>query len=277
MLKDLCLYHRRKPHGSSSVPGLTWETCLRSITLVSPEVPALINAVDGEVFREGDAYRFLLEIICGLHSPILGETEVFGQFKVFAKQWVKAEPHKASLVQRLFADAKAIRTRHLAHLGSQSYGGWLKKNVRENTVHILGAGQLAREILPYLVKAGKSVTVHVREPARAAFPGIEVRNLKDQKFSGGALIVAAPLKASDIEAWYIQPPARIYDLRDNSSEDALPGSQNVVLKDIFGQIESTKVRLKPVVEKVKAEISHLTYRLASEVQVRPQGWDDICA
>jgi hypothetical protein len=36
-----------------------------------------------EVFRGQQAYRFLLEVICGLNSPIVGKTAVMGQFKEF--------------------------------------------------------------------------------------------------------------------------------------------------------------------------------------------------
>ena len=35
-------------------------------------------------FHDEAAYAHLLEVICGLGSPIVGETEVMSQFKAFA-------------------------------------------------------------------------------------------------------------------------------------------------------------------------------------------------
>lgn len=275
MLKDFWIFHTRKPYSGALPEGLHWETCLRSLVFSNGEtVP---TSGFGEWYAEREAYRFLLEVICGLHSPIVGETEVFGQFKTFSKGLLQADPRRAKLVQRLFTDAKALRTEHLAGLGHQSYGGWLKKNIRENSVHILGAGQLAREILPYLLKNGKRVTLHVREPSRVSLPEVTICPLRERAFDGGSLVVAAPMAAQEITGWLSLPPAEVFDLRDCSSVDPLAARRHVVLQDIFAQIESTKVKLAPVVERVKAEIAALSDRLASEAHVRPQGWDDICA
>ncbi|MGH9904348.1 MAG: hypothetical protein ACRD8U_02050, partial [Pyrinomonadaceae bacterium] len=59
--------------------GLQWETCLRRIVFVPPDQVAAISVIRGtssDIYHGEDAYRFLLEAICGLHSPLVGETEV---------------------------------------------------------------------------------------------------------------------------------------------------------------------------------------------------------
>ena len=75
--------------------SLEWQTCLRRILFLhSNDNRAVIEAAEVgkvvqptvEVFRGQEAYRFLLEVICGLNSPIVGETAVMGQFKEFSLQ-----------------------------------------------------------------------------------------------------------------------------------------------------------------------------------------------
>ncbi len=273
MLKNFQLIHRRKP---ATINGslLVWETCLRSIGF---------GAGDGrepqdEIFEGAAAYRFLLEVICGLHSPVVGETEVFGQFKNFSKLWLEQEPQRAALVQKLFMEAKELRSKHLRGLGTQSYGGWIKRQLKESQVHVFGGGQLVEEILPYLQKSAEKVTLHVRQPIKAAHLNVEVKDLAERAFDRGALIIAAPVKAQDIEQWLKHQPAQVFDLRDDSHVDRLTTSpKHHVLQDIFHEIEHTRARLLPVIRDLKAEIHARAEKVANQVHVRPQGWDDICA
>jgi glutamyl-tRNA reductase len=64
----------------------------------------------------------------------------------------------------LLVDAKRVRSRHLEGLGSQSYGGMVRQHLKGvPSVIVLGAGQLAEEILPWIV--GKTdVNVCARNP-----------------------------------------------------------------------------------------------------------------
>jgi glutamyl-tRNA reductase len=274
MLKDFHLIHRRKPHMSSLEGTLVWETCLRSISFSAQPHPAHVS---DEIFSNQFAYQFLLEVICGLHSPVVGETEVFGQFKNFTKIWLEQQPGRTALVQRLFSEAKEIRSQYLRNLGTQSYGSWLKRKVTCERIHILGAGSLVKDVAPYLLKMADSVTVHARTPEKVNIGGVKVSPLAAQAFDGGCLIVAAPLKAAEIHQWLISTPQEVFDLRDTSSSDPLNHNNRHVLNDVFGEIERTKALLQPVVETVKSDILARSERVAQQVHVRPQGWDDICA
>lgn len=279
MLKEFQVIHRRKPRSFGAKNPLFWETCLRSISFTTDPEHVTLHETD-ELYVSHNAYQFLLEIICGLHSPIVGETEVFGQFKNFAKEWQRLEPQRATLIQRLFADAKEIRSRFLCGIGTQSYGGWVKRNLRSNRVHILGGGNLAQEIAPYLLKNSESLTLHVRTPSKADGRGARVVALSDRAFNGGALVVAAPVAAADIQIWFgPQTPSEIFDLRAESAADPiqLSGVRVHALADVFQEIEQTKARLLPIVEQVKSEIQSRGERLAVQSLLRPQGWDDICA
>jgi thioredoxin reductase len=181
-------------------------------------------------------------------------------------------------VQKLFSEAKELRSKHLRGLGTQSYGGWIKRQLVESQVHVLGGGQLVEEILPYLQKTAEKVTLHVRQPVKVAHLKVEVKALQDQAFDGGALIIAAPVKAEEIEQWLRKSPAQVFDLRDDSHVDRIANApKHHVLQDIFHEIEHTRARLQPVIVELKAEILARAEKVANQVHVRPQGWDDICA
>ncbi len=282
MLNELCIVHRRKPNVFESTGvggGPVWATCLRSLAFVTPEQATALEEPHDEKYLWTNAYRFLLEVVCGLHSPIIGETEVFGQFKVFMNEWLLHQPRHEALAQRILSDAKALRSQFLSGLGNQSYGSWLRKNLKEDTLHVIGGGHLVQEVLPYLTKQGKNVTLHVRNPKKIHFFDGPVRHLQEKSFDGGALIIAAPLAAAEIESWLGgKRPSQIFDLRDNSSTDKVHCAlENHGLKDIFLQIEQNKTRLIPLVEKVRAEIEVRALKVSAQAIVRPQGWDDICA
>src|SRR5258708_36513750 len=75
--------------------GLEWQTCLRRILFLNRfENSALIEAAENdsmfpgsmEIYRGRDAYGFLLEVICGLNSPLLGETQASEQIKISDSQ-----------------------------------------------------------------------------------------------------------------------------------------------------------------------------------------------
>src|SRR4029079_18930940 len=104
-----------------------WRTCLREVRFA--------DAIDdcrrhpGPELMDGEAYRHLLEILCGLQSPMLGETQVMGQFKSFLASLDGEYAWLNRVGQRLLADAREIRTRHLQGLGSRSYGSAVRRHL----------------------------------------------------------------------------------------------------------------------------------------------------
>ena len=89
MLDDLVVLHHPAKAGEAFpalLNGLEWQTCLRRIILFRKSEGRALTASlpDESEFYEGQAaYNFLLEVICGLRSPLLAETAVMGQFKEF--------------------------------------------------------------------------------------------------------------------------------------------------------------------------------------------------
>lgn len=152
-------------------PAFVLSTCLRDLALLPGSgVSQLPEESSSRLERlcGAEAYKLLLEVLCGLHSPLVGETEVFGQFKAavkdFEAQWQQSQMNDVALLagyrswfQALIEDTKRIRAQFLQEQGSQSYGSLVRRLVREwnsRSVVLVGSGQLVQEIAPWLSKSG---------------------------------------------------------------------------------------------------------------------------
>lgn len=101
-----------------------------------------------------DAYLFLLETICGLKSKLVGENEIVGQFKSAFKDFLEKEYKDKELIrilEKLFKDAKEIRTKYLLGLSQKTYASITRKNIcnksKADKVLILGSGSLAEDLI----------------------------------------------------------------------------------------------------------------------------------
>lgn len=279
---------------SAQMPyALVWKTCLREIAIVDSRQlrPEDLRA-DDEVYSREDGYRFLLEVICGLHSPLVGETEVFGQFKKFAVRAQEGPGGRctAPWIQRLIADAKRIRTNHLTGLGGRSYGQLAQRLLAGcPRIFILGAGHLAQEMIPSL--ADHDVDVFCRRPEAATdlqgrHPHVEVHQLGDSigipDDGPLGLIVAAPMSAAEIRAWSARIGRRfetVVDLRDESRTDVLEieGTNVIHFKDIFQNLESNCTFASQRLERAKEESSRCADEFWQRYEIRPFGWEELCA
>src|SRR5262245_7763142 len=120
----------REPRDRPLPAGVpVWRTCLREVTFWEHPNDVAVTSDDPRPLVEGEAYRLLLEILCGLQSPMLGETQVLGQFKTFLTTLDADQAWLSRLGQRLLADAREIRTEHLQGLGSRSYGSAVRRHL----------------------------------------------------------------------------------------------------------------------------------------------------
>ena len=169
-LERLTVVHARKlarEGGVTNTPDVLLpsafpvETCLRrlwiSMSSSSPAQHRLASCMGAERYAGVEAYEFLLRTACGLESAIPGESDVFGQLKdswqSFRKQGGDIVPALEPLMQRLFEDVKHIRSRHLANLGAATYGSLVRTLLGHDAdapTLLVGAGQMARAVLPYL-------------------------------------------------------------------------------------------------------------------------------
>ncbi len=140
-------------------PAFVVDTCLRRLLVTAgndaARDPRVLDAP--EVYAGAAAYRFLLEVTTGLQSAVPGETNVFGQFKRAWEYHRRAAPRSAveslaPLIAQLIRDTRAIRRRHLQNIGGASYGPLVRRLLRadaDDRILIVGAGELARSILPF--------------------------------------------------------------------------------------------------------------------------------
>lgn len=136
------------------------ETCQRTLVLGYNFVP--FHHIDHdhgnmETYVSDKAYAYLLETICGLKSKLLGENEITSQFKKSYTDYLAGGVRNSqimSILEKLFMDAKKIRTSFLKEIGQQTYAGIARKLLRSSTheddVLILGSGQLAEDLIKLL-------------------------------------------------------------------------------------------------------------------------------
>jgi glutamyl-tRNA reductase len=300
VLENLIVLHHPRKSGEAwpvAINGLEWQTCLRRIVLLhKSESAALIPTLhEGVEIYEGQAaYNFLLEVICGLRSPLVAETAVMGQFKEFCatarfpmNEW---GAFLRRLTSDLLVDAKRVRSRHLEGLGSQSYGGMVRQHLKDvPSVVVLGAGQLAEEILPWI--AGKTdVTVCARNLLHANALTEHFNEIHLAQFTlteaidetrPTAIVIAAPIRAVDVETWMkaqTTPLVKIIDLRGEAESDPIHSSLPVVrLSEMFAALKSERPKLIARVAAARDEITKAAQRLIEQAQFRPFGWEDLCA
>src|SRR4029079_3255285 len=137
MLNDLVIVNLRANSNEAmpaAVTNLQWQTCLRRIVFLhrSELEPRISSRL--EIYSGRKAYQILLEVICGLHSPLVGENAVMGQFRKFPTSAVFPETtwgrFLRDLTTDLLVDARQVRHHHLQNLGSQSYGSLIRKHLK---------------------------------------------------------------------------------------------------------------------------------------------------
>lgn len=243
--------------------------------------PVEVRPTD-QVYRHDQAYRFLLEVACGLQSPILGETEVFGQFREFADQWSEQSP----FFQNLYADVKNVRQTHLSHLGSQSYGSWVRKQVSGGRpVHIIGTGQLAQEVFVWLRKQNSNIYFYSRDPERATSrlaktvgAPVSVRDFSGaHSLEESVVVVAAPVSAQLVQNWMgKQRPHLLIDLREESNTNRISHA-HFSLQDVFSEIEKGRQNAGEKISQARQMIEEIVTKRFRSQTIRPFGWDDLCA
>jgi glutamyl-tRNA reductase len=287
MLSGLHVVHKLHPVSGDSERiaghGPVFKTCLRLIQInwvESHEEPLLTQGFEHMM---GDkAYKFLLETVCGLHSPVVGETEVFGQFKIFrnAQDW--SYPLNVVL-DNLIADTKKIRGHFLTDLGGQSYGSIVRKYVRAHaSVAFIGGGEFTKELLPWVYKEDKNVSLFVRQPEKAQsllerYPKVRIENSAPASVVADVVIVAAPISSQELQAMVANPNTLVIDLRGESREDAATAFKNYVsLTEVFATIESNQKQILGMKAQALEEIDFLTVKRSLFEVMRPFGWEDIC-
>ncbi len=268
------------------------KTCMRNMILgPKDELDTWVLNQDDEIMEGEKSYQFFLEVICGLHSSLLGETEILGQFKNAALKFDFPNSHFGIELKKFFQamleDVKKVRSTYLSDLGSQSYGSLLRKEVKrlaETRVHILGAGHLCEEILPWLAKDGMDLHLHVRnlKVAQKKFKNAKIiwHALKDSQNIEGILVVAAPLAIADLQMLLKNSPhiKQVFDLRHNSDQETLAHECEIKSLSQFMSVLNENIEVIQARKNLAlAMIDQITKLRTQTVEHRPFGWEDMTA
>jgi glutamyl-tRNA reductase len=275
-------------------------TCQRVISFIPEDQEANLTENLHPVLKYDrlagrEMYHFILEVICGLRSSLLGETEIQGQFREFVKSHLQNQDswiHRwNSLFQNLLTDSKEIRQNFLKDLGSHSYGSLTRKLLKEvQTVQVIGAGQLVQEIEPWLSE--KHLQIYSRKNKMPAFnkkskaprESFHLRDFVHLKKSE-ALVVAAPISNDELQDLIHSSPKPITKLVDWRGENQFLDHEllkmNITQYFSFSQLtEQLSKEKKIMTEKLKPaflEIEKKSEQFFFKMIVRPMGWDDLCA
>ena len=266
--------------------GLMLKTCLRTMVFVEESDLGNVSLEkDLHVYTGYEALNYAIKVMSGLESPVLGETEIFGQFKNQVMPQLDDSKNQKfkEAIQFVLSMVKQIRSKHFVGQGAQTYGGLVRKLLKsEDNVLFIGAGSFAESIYPW-VKPHKNIFFSVRNTdkykAHETFKEDVFFSLKKKMplTEPISVVVCAPVSSKDLEEHLRGTSVKtIVDLRENSDSDPIKidSSVSYTLGEVFVQISDNLNRKAEIKRSVEQEIED---RLKSKlVKHRPFGWDDLC-
>lgn len=263
----------------SDISHLRWETCLRQIVFLPSHETNRISG-DFKILSERQAFAELLEIICGLQSPVLGETQVLGQFKNFLREHQQAG-HPLVLrfwgyFQALLNEAKGLREQNRGLLNSAGYGSITRKLLKNSErVALIGSGELAEEIYALTHKSARC-SVYTRN-IQKDFLGATLNPLTDIHENFDAVVVAAPVSNQLLNP-HLSKWKLVIDWRAEDSLPSTPASvQYLPIRRLFEIHEEEKRLSQLKAQEIRDVIAKKSEAFFERVNIRPQGWDDVCA
>lgn len=300
MWQDFLLVHRPSKQALPTTENsVLWGTCLRQLLFLLPQDLAEIEPSlddNDQILRGQAAYQLCLEICSGLHSPIMGETEVFGQFRDFFLKLPNTSPFSRflrSFAEQVITDTKQVRQEHLLNLGAQSYGSLLRRICGPvQSVCLIGAGQLSEEILPWFQGKSELHLVCRRmeqgQELTKQFSNLRIYDFQSVLPKTDVVLLAAPIPSETFAAWFSgqATPQILVDLRGEASVDPLHFSNQdnirfFSLTDLFQSMERQREtqdgRAAQARERIVKLAAKQDERLRSKAEHRPFGWEDVCA
>ncbi len=246
---------------------IEWKTCMRSIYLGDVRITPKKGYAESpfEVYYGYNAYKFLLEVVSGLHSKLFGETEVMRQFRENFKNEVLPKTSFGDYLRKLrdeiIEDSRKLRSGYLRNLGDQSYGGLAHRFLgKVRKVTVLGTGQLAEQILPWLLENGREVSVVGRNWERlnflqTSFP-VQTYDLRDF-FVEESLVICAPISVRNLtQTW--KKDIVIVDFREKTEGDIFPQTcKYYSFEYILELLKENETRNKKLKENLEIVVSKI--------------------
>jgi len=316
-LSDLVALNRKSPDAAAEAllpDACAVKTCLREVRIAtlppdSRPAPMEARAAGYEAYSGADAYRFLLQLACGLESEIAGETEILGQIKQSWRDYETAHAVEARALrpwmQRLLQDTKEVRTEYVVGLGSATYGSLVRRllgGTLEGPTLLLGAGQLAETILPFLDTGEVLVWNRSAERAQAMLsrqrasqtegrvtllpPTPEAEAAAWQRARDVVICIPADAArdAERVRSWLSKArPGRVLHLGIDSAAGTawqqVPGL--ATLKDLFGLRDTQAAQRDQLLARArkacadKAQLARLDDTDGSRAGSSNHGWEDL--
>lgn len=139
-------------------PVFRLNTCQRQLIMFSKE--DYVNSNNNfEFFNGEEGYKFLLEVLCGMQSKVIAESEIVSQFKEAYQGYLSSserDPRIIRILEKLLKDAKEIRTNYLIGVGQKTYAAIARKIILKEQyskrVLVVGTGNLSIDIINQLKK-----------------------------------------------------------------------------------------------------------------------------
>lgn len=289
MWSNLVVFHSELKERHLVEPeGLfAWKTCMRSVFVGDIRLMDihLENQYGPYTIHYGySAFQLLLEITSGIRSKLFGETEVFRQFKeTFHNENLPKTAfgeYLQKLRDELIEDTRKIRSQYLIGLGDQSYGG-LARRFLENSrkITLLGTGQLAEQILPYIADSGREVLIvgrnHNRLQELSRKFSVKTTELVNKIPVQDAFIISAPVKVAHLLDSSTRNP-KIIDFRENDEGDQF---SNFPSYYSFSYILETLQKNEKKNQKLKRQLEIIVSKIVEEREYVSSNnifcWEDI--
>ncbi|TGL56641.1 glutamyl-tRNA reductase [Leptospira ognonensis] len=290
MWSTLVLLHsEEKSRLMEEIPNfISWHTCMRSVylsdkRLLSVDSEELISK-KYEIYFGFEAYTFLLEIVCGLHSKLFGESEIQGQFRDRFKESQLNNTSLSLMLQKLrdqiLEHSKIVRTTFLTGFGRQSYGSLCEKFlIGSSHIHLFGTGNLAKSLIPYLLDHHRTVVLYGRNKARLSELRQEFKVQTGQwenYISDFHPVIIASSYYSEYMMQKHQAASVVLDFRENTiSEIGKKKSNYIPFSQILATIQNTEIKIDLLKPKVRSLIFELTQNREDEQTHFINGWEDL--
>lgn len=261
-------------------------TCQRTLVLAYDVYPFHHETLPKHELVTGqEAYLFLLETICGLKSKLIGENEIVGQFKeaykIYASSTLK-DTKLLTILEKLFKDAKDIRTQYLIGISQKTYASLTRKHLiqRAKAQHIvvIGSGAMAEDLINQFKKKAQ-VSICARNSEKTAelaklhnltvIPWEERHTLVNYPFIANTVGTTEILFDEEFfTAWKKQENCLFVDLGSPSSiNTVLSFEEGIVrLDDIFNEGAVIESQKQAQIALAKAAMINLTVKRQSLLQ-----------
>lgn len=264
-----------------------WHTCQRSIYLSDTRIASFYQFPElskYEIYTGYEAYRFLLEVVTGVHSKVFGESEVLAQFKEkFSSDYIVQEPLKDFFIKlrdQILEHCKIVRSAFLHGHGRISYGGIADLLLpAEEDVAIFGTGKLVQSIIPHILKKNRNITVIGRNSERMKelenmFP-ISTSYYEDFEVGIENYVLASPILLASI----LENKKDKFTFLDFRGESKISSPKSewkyYSLDKIMQIISESEDHFNTIKPKIIQFISELSTAREQELIHLPHGWDDL--